>query len=328
MSGSVDPRLEEMLNGLLDGELTAAEEAEVRNRLERDRVLADRLGQLEACRTLLGSLPREEVPVELAERLREMAHGRGLPRQTGAFGAGPAGGSRIRGGRWVAVAAAVLLVGLLSVLARSIFRGPGGAPPMTASTATTEPGTPAVRSGPAAETLAGRLDLRVASLEDMGMFFHRTLENHGVEGVAVAGQAGPRRVYRLRCSPGVMEAVLADLAGSWHLFEESTLTLEAGSSNGPVRVASISPDQLAGILRQERPDMALEKAKETAVLNTVSLGMPSRDILAAVVARPNTPWPVVPKPVMTSGRGPVVERPEPEPGARLVDLTVVLDAGR
>lgn len=324
MSGSVDPRLDEMLNGLIDGELTAAEEADLRSRLERDGALAGRLRQLEACRTLLGSLPREEVPAELAERLRRIACGSSLPGETRAPGVVRPIDSRSRARRWVAVAASVGLVGLLSVLVRSILSPPEGAPPMTASTA----GTPAAVPGLADQTLVGRLDLRVASLEDMAMFFHRTLENHGVEGVSATGQTGPRRVYRVRCSPGVMEAVLADLAGSWHLFEESTLTLDAGPSTGPVRVASISPDQLSGIIRQARPELAVEVAKETSVLNTVRLEMPSRDILAAVVDRPNTPWPVVPKPVMTSGQRPGVERPRPEADSRLVDLTVVLGVGR
>jgi len=311
MSGSIDPHQEELLNGLIDGELTAAEEANLLERLDRDRDLAGRLRELEACRTLLGALPKEQVPVELPERVRQILERRTLLGETPSVSMGGPVGRRGQRGRWVAAAAAVGLVGALSVFVYSVLLPPGGSPSMTASTVHMEP-------------LTGRLDLQVASLEDMAMFLNRTLESHGVGQVAQAGQIGHRRVYRVRCSPDVVDAVLADLEASWHLFEESTFYLDAGPLTGPVKVASITPDQLSRIVRQRSSASALEVAREAAVFNSVSQGMPSQDILVAVVERHNTPWPVVPKPVMTSGQKTIVERPKPAADGRLVDLTVVL----
>jgi anti-sigma factor RsiW len=328
MSGAIDPHQEELLNGLIDGELTAAEEADLLERLDRDRDLAGRLQELEACRTLLGALPKQEVPVELPERVRQILERRSLLGETPSVSMGGPMGRRSQSGRWVAAAAAIGLVGALSVLIYSILLPPGGSPSMTASTVQPVPVAPGAASDSVMEPLTGRLDLRVASLEDMAMFFNRTLESHGVGQVAQAGEVGHRRVYHVRCSPDVVDAVLADLEGSWHLFEESTFYLDAGPLTGPVKVASITPDQLSRIVRQGSSALAVEVAREAAVFNSVSQGMPSQDILVAVVEKNNTPWPVVPKPVMTSAQKTVVERPKPAADSRLVDLTVVLAVGR
>jgi anti-sigma factor RsiW len=44
---NVDPHsIEELVNGLIDGELTATEEAEVRQRLDQDKDLAARLQEI------------------------------------------------------------------------------------------------------------------------------------------------------------------------------------------------------------------------------------------------------------------------------------------
>ena len=66
----LDPALDEMLSALLDGELDAATERELRARLVSDAGLAQRLAELEAVDAQLRALPSPAVPNDLRDRLR------------------------------------------------------------------------------------------------------------------------------------------------------------------------------------------------------------------------------------------------------------------
>jgi len=62
--------LDEKLSALLDGELSATEQAELRARLERSPELRARLEALRQVDARLRALPARQVPGDLAERLR------------------------------------------------------------------------------------------------------------------------------------------------------------------------------------------------------------------------------------------------------------------
>jgi len=318
---SLDPQpMDELLNALIDGELTAAEEDEVRQQIERDKGLAGRLQRITACRTLVNSMPRVDAPAELLDRVRQTLERRSLLGEAPPIGAGRRIVYRLLARRVMAVAAAVGLVGMLSVLVYSILAPPARSPQGLA--------VRTVGSGP--EVLTGRLEVRVASLADMEMFLNRILDSHGLAGSPGTGGSADRRVYRLRCGVGQLDALLADLDEAWQRFDRPTLYLETGGGPGPVVVASVTPDQLARIAHQENPGRSVEVAREIAVLNSVKQTMPGQEVLAAVVEKGQDLWPTVPKPVLTSSERTVEAKAKPKPPAdeRSVSLTVVLVAAR
>ena len=59
-----DAYIEELLNGFIDGELTARQQTEVQRLISHDRQIAQRLRQLEKCKILVGSLPHVDAPAE------------------------------------------------------------------------------------------------------------------------------------------------------------------------------------------------------------------------------------------------------------------------
>ncbi|HUU21797.1 MAG TPA: hypothetical protein VM389_04595 [Phycisphaerae bacterium] len=101
-------KLREQLSAYLDGELSGARAAEVAQAVEADAELAAELASLRKVRDLVGSLPRESAPDDLAERvLDRVERGRLLERNVEETG---------RAGRpwvgWLATAAvAVIAVG-------------------------------------------------------------------------------------------------------------------------------------------------------------------------------------------------------------------------
>jgi len=327
---SVDPHyIDELLNGLIDGELTVAEEAEIRQQIERDKDLAGRLQGLTDCRTLVNSLPRISAPPELLERVRQTLERRSLLGEVPSIGTGRRFGGHLIARKVVAAAAAIGLVGILSVLVYSIVvPSARSSQPLVKQQDRPGPTAPGELAGIGHGVLTGRLEARVASLADMEMFLSRILEGHGLAGSFETDGSGDRRVYRLHCGLCTLDAVLADLAGTWHRLERPTFYLETGRLPSPIVVTSVAPDQLARIARQGTPALAMEVAREIAVLNSVSHGMPGQEVLAAIVEKDRNPWPTVAKPVLTSSDKTIVDGHKPSSDERWVNLTVVLIGGR
>jgi hypothetical protein len=324
---SSDDRLtDELLNGLIDEELTATEEADVRRRLGSDKQLAARLEQLTACRTLVSSLPRAKVPTDLAERVRQTLERRSLLEEAAPVGRGAMLANHLFARRLAAAAAAIGLVGVLSVLVYSILTPTVPERQIVAKNGVMRgarsTGTPGTNPG----AMTARLEVQVASLTDMEMFFNRALENSGLV-ASVSADESNRRVYRLQCSHAALEALVADLSGAWSRFERPTFYLGGGPA-GPVKVVEVTPDQLLRIASQQDAAQSTEVAKEIAVRNAATEALSGGKDLERLVGQGDDPWLTVPKPVLTSGEKAVEGRPELSAGPKPVDFTLVLDAGR
>jgi hypothetical protein len=321
---TLDPHpIEELVNSLIDGELTPVEEAEVRRRLDQDKDLAVRLQGIMACRTLVNSLPRVEAPVELLEGVRQTLERRSLLGEVPSMGRGRRIIGHLFARRLLAAAAAIILVGVLSILVYSILIPPVRSEKYLAI----YEGRPDAPVGGmkviGVKDLTGRLEARVASLADMEMFLNRVFEDHGLlDSVEISGST-ERRIYRLHCGVNVLSALLTDLTDTWTRFDRPTFYLD-----GSIVVPSVTPNQLIRIAKQGSPSMSTEVAREIAVLNSVHQAMPGRDVLAAVVEKDQSPWPAMPKPVLTSSDKPILKKIRPSDDERSINLTMVLVAGK
>jgi hypothetical protein len=221
-------------------------------------------------------------------------------------------------------------VGVLSVLAYSILVPPVRSPqPVAIQEVGAGPVAPMEGStGQGFKVLTGRLEARVAGLTDMEMFLNRVFENHGLVVSVEIGGSPERRVYRLHCGVHTLSSLLADLTDTWPRFERPIFYLEKDPLSGSVVVPSITPDQLIRIAKQGNPALSTEVAREIAVLNSVHQAMPGQEVLAAVVEKDKTPWPAMPKPVLTSSERSITGRANSSVDERSINLTVVLVAGK
>ena len=63
-------RIDELLNGYIDDELTAEQKAEVENLVGQDVKIGKRLRQFQKCRILVGSIPVAEAPAGVMEGVK------------------------------------------------------------------------------------------------------------------------------------------------------------------------------------------------------------------------------------------------------------------
>jgi hypothetical protein len=108
MSAERDAELHDLLSALLDGELSAADEAEVRAYLERSPAAADDFAALAGVRTLVRDLPAVDPPFGFYER---MLRPEKRPRRLGL---------RVGGAVAAAAAAIVVLMGITPVTDRIV----------------------------------------------------------------------------------------------------------------------------------------------------------------------------------------------------------------
>ena len=71
-----NPKIEELLNGYIDGELSADERSQVQRLIRENHTIAQRLRQLERCRELVSSLPPAEPPAQVVAGIKELIRSR------------------------------------------------------------------------------------------------------------------------------------------------------------------------------------------------------------------------------------------------------------
>jgi len=72
MNFEQNPKIEELLNGYIDGELSADERSQVERLISENSGVAQRLHQLEKCKTLVSSLPPAEPPAAVVAGIKEL----------------------------------------------------------------------------------------------------------------------------------------------------------------------------------------------------------------------------------------------------------------
>lgn len=304
MTAQIDPRLMELINGLLDGQLTTTERSYLERLMQQDQALRAYLRQIQVCRQLVGMLGHESAPADTWERVRCQ-----LERQCLLGGTPDVVAQRPVGrliGLAVALAAGLLLVIGVAYIAYWALR----------------PAVPPTQNGPMASsvTISARLELGVSSLEDLGMFMDRTLRQLGLgyEGYT----SGQRHVYHIRCDNDGLRGLMQELSDIWPRFDQPTLYLTGSSPLEPIKIVAVSPDQISLIMDQSDPETCTRLAMQVAVENSLTSLLPGQEVLALAIGTEREGFTGLPRPVMTSGQaGPA---PTSGIGDGPVRLTIVL----
>ncbi len=316
---AANTRIDELLNSFIDGELTAAQQAQVEHMITRDVQIAQRLRQLQKCRMLVGSLPCAQVPLEVAEGIRTRL---GLPIGDLRFSIFNRQ-SKIENRKSIRrVLSAAAMIGLVAVLTAVIYiiLSPQAAPERPVAIESRQ----AVQVPAAPPGFSGRLELKTGDLAAVSAFVNRAIED---KDISEAVQQD-KHIYSLSCTTKQFNALLADLETIWPGLDSATLFVNTEVFGKPVAVNNVTTGQIAQIADQNNLQKRLEVAKGFDALNTLVARLPDREIQSAIEGADNSPireW-RAPKPVLTSPSRQTTRKPSSQTQEpKTIHLTIVVN---
>ena len=311
-----NPNIDELLNGFIDGELTARQQTEVQRLIAHDAQIAERLRELQQCKMLVGSLPFAEAPAEMAEQIKSSLERRTL------LGQQVQGLDEREGARHLLVrkvVAAAAMIGLIAVLGGVIYTivAPEGVTDkpvaiegweQPAGKVEADKVAPAIevgaekaiaQAGLVAGGFNGRLELQTSALTAVDAFINRAIEDNGFLGKVGPKTDGDKSVYALSCSRQGLSLLLADLESVWARFDSATLFVETEQFGEQVVVDAVAAEQIVEIINQDNLKKRIKVARDFAVLNKMAELLPGKEILTAIDYS-RTDLITIPKPVLTS----------------------------
>ena len=300
----VNPKIDELLNSFIDGELPPRQQTEVQRLIAHDPEIARRLHQLQKCKMLLTSLPSARTPAGLSRNIIVT-----LERKT-LLGEPPSSIEQLAGERQLFVrkllsaAAIIALAAVLSVVIYNIMAPPTTpAPPAIATRhlpPLPEPATAIPTPRPA--QFAGRLELETDSFIQVDASVSKAIADNDLIDCTSLMRQPDRAEYILACSRKGLESLLADLEIVWHKFDSATLLVYTDTFGQQIAVNAVTADQIIQIASQDNLQRSIHVAKDFAALNNVAELLPGKDVLTAIDARTADliTTPRIPKPVLTA----------------------------
>ena len=266
-----DERIDELLNGYIDDELTAEQKAEVESLIKQDAKIADRLRQFQKCRVLVGSMPVAEAPAGVMEGVKASLPDISLPgdKQPSYQQQAPKKYVLVR-----KVLAAAAMIAVAAVLSAVIHRF---VPLQTA------PEKPAVRVV-ADSGFSGRLELKTSALNAVDAFIKSAIDDNGLSATVNPERRQYRRIYTLNCSSKGLNSLLADLDNIWSELDSATLFVNTEVFGVQTVVDAVTTKQIAEIAGRDNLQRRIELAKDYAVLNNIAEHMPDKEIRVAIEA--------------------------------------------
>jgi hypothetical protein len=335
--------IDELLNGFIDGELSAREQVEVQRLIAHDEGVTARLRELQRCKVLVGSLPCAEAPAGTAEQIKASL-GRIAPIVQPALRIENVGARHLLLRKVAAVAA---MVGLVAVLAAVIYTIVGSdvgterpvavkdwerpvgelktVKPEVRIAAVTE--KPVLKPAPAEMEFVGRLELETSEPAIVEASINRAIEDNGLSEKISAKSEGNKRLYALDCSREALRLLLTDLGNIWKRLDSATLIVETDRFGEQVVVEAVGSGQVIEIVEQDSPEARIGVAKDFAVLNRMAGLSPGREMFAAIDDA-QADLTSIPKPVLTSGEKSIKEQESQPTDDQKAHLTIVLLARR
>ena len=336
---SEDFNIDELLNGFIDGELTARHQTEVQRLIKHDAQIEERLHELEKCKMLVGSLPRAEAPAGMAERVRaSVSTGAPPVPQIEYFDRGK-GSRHLLVRKLIAAAAMIGLVAVLAVLVytivapedvpeKSVVSEDWHRPVRKIEMPKPEPTTVAVVEESDVEPRLApgdfdpMLELKTTDLIAVDAFINRSIEDNGLLDYVTAKTYKDKKIYTLGHSAEQLGALLADLDSIWVRFDSARLFVETGRFAERVMIDAVSTEQIAEILEQDDTGR-IELAKDFAALNKMVELLPGREILAAIDSE-GPDLITIPRPVLTSKQEAIKEPEGQAEAGEKIHLSIVV----
>lgn len=333
--------IEELLNGFIDGELSAEEATEVQHLVDKDPSIARRLHEIETCRLLVSSLPPAEPPSAVVSRIREVVHGKwsqgirvgySQKHRVMTFSAG-------RGRLHLftrQVLAASIIIGLVGLLGVVIYRAiepqysTTGIIAESSRPVTVNPekaAEPAKTASQAGFIGVYSLNLTTTDFAGVDSFINKLLDESIWVKYQSAKSQPDQSIYRVYCSKEALEDLMTNLTPVWSRFDSATLVVNNDDTAEQVAVEQVRPEQVADIAKQGTNTERIRLARDFAVNNDIHRLLPQEKILA--MGNNISPEPgltSIPRPVLTSADKSLLTTPKGVTDQVQVDLRIVLSS--
>jgi len=345
--------IDELLNGYIDGMLTARQRIELQRLRINDPQIEQRLSELQKCKMLISSLPITKAPTDMLERVKASLQTESPVEAEQPVSDNQLGARQLMFRKVLAAAAMIVLVAVLGIIVYSITAPPKTIESFIASTDKTsrmEIEQPAFQENltanaeitaskasagienqrttagltPAANLFSATLELKTSKLLAADIAVKKVLEKDGDGDFVTLPSEADEYAYSLDCGVPGLSTVLSGLENIWTDFSSATLIFDTAQTEQPVVVEKITTWQIAEIAAQYSQERRLKAAQYYAVMNNVQQFLPQRqafnvsdeDVLD-LIDKPK------PKPVLTKDEGALGESAE---GKLQVDLTVIIKA--
>lgn len=289
-------KIDELLNGYLDQELTARQQNEVNRLLNNDPDAARRFEQLRKMRMLLGSLAREQAPEGLCDQVTTEIERHTLFEDNSFEPAKRTGQASLMMRRVLSAAAMLALTATLSVVVYRIVATDSAGEVFSIGhwQQVDQPQSPQIMSPQVpGHSFAGTLELTAEDAFTVDAAFNRALARAELLGNVESDHQMDQKRYTVTCSRRNLTALLVDMQNVWGDLAQARLVLE--SDDGDLHVPNILPEQLARIIQQEDAETMTGVADSYARRN-VADQTDQTDQIAPVEGLS------APKPVLTGGR--------------------------
>ena len=303
-------KIEELLNGFIDGELGPRQTTEVQRLLAHDPDVAQRLRKLLKCKVLVSSMPVAQAPPDMLTRIKLAAQNRETADSLSSPEMKRTGTLYLLARKLLTAAAGLVLVAVLAAVVYTILapqKGPTIAGTNTIGPAVTEAG------------FTGTLELKTTDLTAAAAKIDEAVVKHSLA-EHVTGDTQPEsRSYVFNASRKALAPLLGDLAAAWPAVASASLSVKTEQFGHNVVVNDVRPEQLAEIVAQNDFERRIKAAKYFAVLNSINDISPVNQGYASDSGNLSIP----PKPELTKGHK-KDDKPADKKQEQLAHLTIVL----
>ena len=309
-----NPNIDELLNSFLDDELPPRQRTEVQRLIAHDQKIANRLDELEKCKTLLNALPFEVAPDEMAEDIKIALERRALLGPQHKEYDERTGARHLLMRKITATAAMIALIAALSAVVYNIV---ALVKPVTRIVAledsierTVKIAQPKLKPAERVivkETTAtepvlttgfnATLELKAVETETVASAINKAVTQHGLLDTAYPGA---RTVSSLNCTRAELNLLLADLQTVWSKLDSAKFVIKSPVPGSDIVVENAKIEQIVEIVNQTDTQRRDKAAKYFAIINNMAAMMPRKDIITDIGADIPSSM-AIPKPVLTSG---------------------------
>jgi hypothetical protein len=234
--------IDELLNGYIDGELTDRNRTEVQRLISHDDQVANRLRQLQKCKTLVTALPPAEISGGLLERIKTSLETKTLVGSDDQIEVESRRGAvHLFARRLVTSAALFILLGVLGVVVFTIIAPV--APP------------------PAAVAFKGTLVLGTSNV----VAVENVINNSGVSVTPTV--ANGKAKYVITGSRESVTAMLTEMSKVWESIDSSKLTVE-NKTGGQASYDDLSAPEITDLINPPMPKLTKDEGDVEAVTGT------------------------------------------------------------
>lgn len=296
-------KLEQLLNGYIDGELNEHQCNEVKRLIANDPDTAKLFNEIQRTRQIVGSMPLQHAPDELIDNVKADLERTALLSEYDQRKHKTLGVADLYGRKMISAAAMLALIAILAIIIYKVvtpaisntemvslntkwnpkqpvktIAEPRTAPAGAAKTVVVEP--------PTADSQCMQMELELATSQYMALNDHISknviVANNMLDSSTIDRGSGYTS-YTVACSRANVNKIIDGLEPVWSKITGSKLLMGPEGKPWEATVGGISLEQIMQIVTQRNQQEQIKLAKDFAMLNAVAISEPN-----AVPADANT----------------------------------------